>query len=247
MKQWRAQTSAELRLLMRNGEQLLLTIGIPVLLLVFFSVVDVLPTGEGDAIDFLLPGVLAIALMSSAMVSLGIATGFERSYGVLKRLGATPLGRPRLIAAKLACVIVVQVVQFVMLAVIAALLGWSVNGLNAVALVSGFVFGTASFVGIGLFLAGTLRGEINLAAQNGLYLLMLLLSGMIINSDSMPSALNSLATALPSGALAAIMRTATGHSTGGIMAPSMVLVAWSAAALVLAGRTFSWSPSDSQR
>jgi ABC-2 type transport system permease protein len=247
MKQWRAQTSAELRLLMRNGEQLLLTMGIPVLLLVFFSVVDVLPTGEGDAIDFLLPGVLAIALMSSAMVSLGIATGFERSYGVLKRLGATPLGRPRLIAAKLACVVVVQVVQFVVLAVIAALLGWSANGLNAVALVSGFVLGTASFVGIGLFLAGTLRGEINLAAQNGLYLLMLLLSGMIIDSDSMPSALNSLATALPSGALASIMRTATGHSTDGIMAPSMVLVAWSAVALVLAGRTFSWSPSDSQR
>lgn len=246
MKQWRAQTSAELRLLMRNGEQLLLTMGIPVLLLVFFSVVDVLPTGEGDAIDFLLPGVLAIALMSSAMVSLGIATGFERSYGVLKRLGATPLGRPRLIAAKLACVVVVQVVQFVLLAVIAAVLGWSASGLNAVALVSGFVFGTASFVGIGLFLAGTLRGEVNLAAQNGLYLLMLLLSGMIIDSDSMPSGLNAVATALPSGALATIMRTATGHSTSGLAAPTMVLVAWSAVALVLAARTFSWSPSDSQ-
>jgi len=247
MKQWRAQTSAELRLLMRNGEQLLLTVGIPVLLLVFFSVVDVLPTGEGDAIDFLLPGVLAIALMSSAMVSLGIATGFERSYGVLKRLGATPLGRPRLIAAKLACVVVVQVVQFVVLAMIATLLGWSASGLNALALGSGFVFGTASFVGIGLFLAGTLRGEINLAAQNGLYLLMLLLSGMIIDSDSMPSGLNAVATALPSGALATIMRTATGHSTSGIAAPTMVLVAWSAIVLVLAARTFSWSPSDSRR
>lgn len=204
MKQWRAQTIAELRLVARNGEQLLLTMGIPVLLLVFFSVVDVLPTGEGDAIDFLLPGVLAIALMSTAMVSLGIATGFERSYGVLKRLGATPLGRPRLIAAKLACVVVVQVVQFVVLAVIAALLSWSVSGLNVIALLSGFVFGTASFVGIGLFLAGTLRGEINLAAQNGLYLLMLLLSGMIIDADSMPPGLNSLATTLPSGALATI-------------------------------------------
>jgi len=247
MKQWRAQTIAELRLLARNGEQLLLTMGIPVLLLVFFSVVDVLPTGEGDAIDFLLPGVLAIALMSTAMVSLGIATGFERSYGVLKRLGATPLGRPRLIAAKLACVVVVQVVQFVVLAVIAALLGWSVSGLNVIALLSGFIFGTASFVGIGLFMAGTLRGEINLAAQNGLYLLMLLLSGMIIDADSMPSGLNSLATALPSGALATIMRTATGHSTSGIAAPTMVLIAWSAIALVLAGRTFSWSPSDSKR
>ena len=247
MKQWRAQTMAELRLLARNGEQLLLTIGIPVLLLVFFSVVDVLPTGEGDAIDFLLPGVLAIALMSTAMVSLGIATGFERSYGVLKRLGATPLGRPRLIAAKVASVVSVQVVQFIVLATIAMLLGWSAGDLNIAALLVGFLFGTASFVGIGLLLAGTLRGEINLAAQNGLYLLMLLLSGMIIDADSMPSGLNSLATALPSGALATIFRTATGHSSDTLAGPAMVLIAWSAAALTLAGRNFSWSPSDSRR
>ena len=247
MKQWRAQTVAELRLLARNGEQLLLTIGIPVMLLVFFSVVDVLPTGEGDAIDFLLPGVLAIALMSTAMVSLGIATGFERSYGVLKRLGATPLGRHRLIAAKLACVVIVQFVQFIVLAIIAVLLGWSAGGLNLSALLIGFIFGTASFIGIGLLLAGTLRGEINLAAQNGLYMLMLLLSGMIINADSMPSGLNSLATALPSGALATILRTATGHSSDAIAGPTMVLIAWSAGALVLAGRSFSWSPSESRR
>jgi ABC-2 type transport system permease protein len=233
--------------LARNGEQLLLTIGIPVMLLVFFSVVDVLPTGEGDAIDFLLPGVLAIALMSTAMVSLGIATGFERSYGVLKRLGATPLGRPRLIAAKLACVVIVQFVQFIVLAIIAVLLGWSAGGLNLSALLIGFIFGTASFIGIGLLLAGTLRGEVNLAAQNGLYLLMLLLSGMIINADSMPSGLNSLATALPSGALATILRTATGHSSDAIAGPTMVLIAWSAGALVLAGRSFSWSPSESRR
>ena len=88
------QLRAEVRRAAGNGEQLLLTLGIPVLLLVFFSVVDVLPTGTKDPIDFLAPGILALAAMSTAMVSLGIATGFERSYHVLKRLGATPLGRP---------------------------------------------------------------------------------------------------------------------------------------------------------
>ena len=110
-----AQTRVEMTLTLRRGESLLLVLGIPVLLLVFFSVVDVLPTGDGEPIDFLAPGILALAVMSTAMVSLGIATGFERSYGVLKRLGATPLGRPRLVAAKTAAVVLIEIVQLVVL------------------------------------------------------------------------------------------------------------------------------------
>ena len=101
MKALQAQLRAELQVVSRNGEQLLLTLGIPVLLLVFFSKVDVLPTGSGQAVDFLAPGVLALAVMSTAMVGLGIATGFERAYGVLKRLGATPLRRWHLVVAKI--------------------------------------------------------------------------------------------------------------------------------------------------
>jgi ABC-2 type transport system permease protein len=91
---FRAQLRAELQILARNGEQLLLTLIIPVILLVFFGTTDVLPTGFDDHMDFLTPGIIALAIMSSSMVSLGIATGFERSYKVLKRLGVTPLGRP---------------------------------------------------------------------------------------------------------------------------------------------------------
>ena len=97
MRAYAAQTRTELVLSLRHGEQLLVSIVIPLLLLVFFSLVDVLPTARRastDSVDFLAPGVLALAVMSSAMVSLGIGTGFERQYGVLKRLGATPLGRP---------------------------------------------------------------------------------------------------------------------------------------------------------
>ena len=108
----------------RQGEQALVAIGIPLLILVFFSLVDVLPTGTDDPIDQLAPAVLALAIMSSAMVSLGIATGFERYYGVLKRLGATPLGRPRLLGAKLSAVLAVEVLQLVVLMVVARLLGW---------------------------------------------------------------------------------------------------------------------------
>ncbi|HET9442722.1 MAG TPA: hypothetical protein VFO65_05325, partial [Acidimicrobiales bacterium] len=119
-----AQTRAELAMTLRRGESVLLALGIPVVLLGFFSLVDVLPTGSGDPVDFLFPGVLALAVMSTAMVGLAIATGFERQYGVLKRLGTTPLGRPRLLAAKTAAVVGVQGVQVLVLGVEAALLGY---------------------------------------------------------------------------------------------------------------------------
>jgi ABC-2 type transport system permease protein len=184
-----------------NGEQLLLTLGIPVLLLVFFSVVDVLPTGTKEPIDFLAPGILALATMSTAMVSLGIATGFDRGYHVLKRLGTTPLGRPRLIAAKVGSVIAIEVVQFAVLIPVAFALGWDPESPNWLLAVLGVVVGTIAFAGIGLTLAGRLPPEINLAAQNGLYLVLLLLGGMVIRSP-LPGPIRGLAYALPSGALA---------------------------------------------
>src|SRR5690606_38733319 len=103
----------------------ILSLGIPLLVLVFFSQVDVLPTGTDEPIEFLAPGVLALAVMSTAMVSLGIGTGFERTYGVLKRLGASPLGRGRWVAAKISTVLAIEIVQWVLLAAVAFALGWS--------------------------------------------------------------------------------------------------------------------------
>ena len=158
-----AHTVAEVRLTLRNGESLLLTMGIPVLLLVFFSLVDVLPTDTPDPVDFLAPGVLALAVLSTAMVNLAIATGFQRSYLVLKRLGATPLGRPRLLAAKTAAVGVVLAVQLVVLLAVGLGLGWRpAGGASAVAaVVIAVVLATAAFAGIGMLLAGTLRAEVD--------------------------------------------------------------------------------------
>ena len=141
MSRLRAQIAAELQVVRRNGEQLLLTLGIPVLLLAFFSLVDVLPTGTDDPVDFLAPGVLALAVMSTSMVSLGIGTGFERSYHVLKRLGATPLGRTRLIAAKIATVALIEVVQFAVLVPVGYALGWSPSGTNWAAAIGAVLLG----------------------------------------------------------------------------------------------------------
>jgi len=238
----RAQLRAELQLVMRNGEQILLTLGIPILLLVFFGTVDVLPINDvEETADFLLPGVLALAIMSTSMVSLGIATGFERSYQVLKRLGATPLGRGRLVIAKILTVFVVEILQLAVLIPIGLAIGWRPEGtLWALSLLV-ILGGTAAFAGVGLTMAGRLRGEINLAAQNGFYLLLLLLGGMIIPLDELPSPLAAVGRALPSGALADLMHETLNNTGDKPLLSLLVLAAWALVAPLVAARTFRWS------
>jgi ABC-2 type transport system permease protein len=233
-----AQTRVELALTLRRGESILLSLGIPVLLLVFFSTVDVLPTGTKDPIDFLAPGVLALAVMSTAMVGLGIATGFERQYGVLKRLGATPLGRPALLAAKTAAILCVEVLQVAVLVVVAALLGWRPSG-SAAAVVLAMLLATVGFAGLGLLMAGRLRGEAVLAAANGLYLVLLLLGGMVIPLAKLPGALRAVSRALPAAALSDVLHAGTtaGHIPGRAW---LVLVAWAVVAPLAAAATFRW-------
>jgi ABC-2 type transport system permease protein len=240
MKRLLTQLRAELQLTLRNGEQLLLTLGIPVLLLVFFSLVDVLPTGTKDPVDFLAPGVLALAVMSTSMVSLGIGTGFERSYHVLKRLGVTPLGRPRLILAKIGAVAVVELIQFAVLVPVAYALGWSPSSPNWLAAVGAVLLGTMAFAGVGLTLAGRLRGELNLAAQNGLYLVLLLLGGMVIPFAKLPGAIRAVAHALPSGALADVLHDMLGGTGTQPGTSWVVLAAWAVVGPALAAATFRW-------
>jgi ABC-2 type transport system permease protein len=238
MSALRSQIRTEVMLTLRNGEQLLLTLGIPILLLVFFSTVDVLPTGSDEPIDFLAPGILALAVMSTSMVSLGIGTGFERSYRVLKRLGATPLGRGRLIAAKITAVALVELVQFAVLIPVAFALGWNPVDPDWLVALAAVVVGTVAFAGIGLTMAGRLRGEINLAAQNGLYLVLLLLGGMVIPFDELPGALRTAATVLPSGALADVLREALSDSGVRVGTSWIVLALWALVSPLLARRLF---------
>ncbi len=237
MKPLLAQLRLELTLLARNGESLLLTLGIPILLLVFFASVDVLPI-DGEPIAFLAPGVLALAVLSTAFVNLAIATGFEREYGVLKRLGATPLGRPRLLAAKTASILVVEVVQIALLWLIALGLGWEPSPRGG--FIAAVVLGTVACAGLALCLAGALKALVTLAAANGLYLVLLLLSGMVIPLAELPAPVRALARVLPSGALAEAVR---GTLTEGVAVPGRawaVLALWAIAAPLAATRLFRW-------
>jgi ABC-2 type transport system permease protein len=238
----RTQAKAEVVMTLRRGESLLVAIGIPVVLLGFFSSVAVLPTPTGttERVDFLAPGVLALAVMSTGMVSLGIATAFERSYGVLKRLGATPLTRRDLLVAKTVGVLVVEALQVAVLCALAAALGWRPVGAGIAQALVAALLATAAFSGIGLLLAGTLRAEAVLALANGLYLVLLLLGGMVIPLASLPRPLELVARALPASALADALHAALGRG-GGVPAGSWIVLAlWALAAPAAAALTFRW-------
>lgn len=237
-----AQAGLELRTLVRNGEQLLLTLLIPVLLLAAFSAEPLVSFGPGPRIDFLAPGILALAVMSTAFTSQAIATGFERRYGVLKRLGATPLSRRGLIAAKTVTVAVVELAQTAVIATIGLALGWRPHGGGAgvawtVLLI---LAGTAAFSGLALLMAGTLRAEATLAAANLAYLVMLGIGGMVFPLTKFPAAAQPVLRLLPGGALSDGLRSVLQHGGGRPAADLLTLALWAAAGIALAIRTFRW-------
>lgn len=237
-----AQVQMETRLLVRNGEQLLLALVIPLVLLVAGTESDrVVDLGPGRPIDVITPGVLALAVLSTSFTSLAIATGFERRYGVLKRLGASPLPRVGLLAGKVGAVLVVQAVQLTLLCVVARLLGWRPEGgVGAFGwLVVLTLLGTAAFGALALLIAGTLRAEATLAVANLVYVLLLVGGALIVPLTRYPDAVQPLMRLLPSGALSDGIRSAFG---GSAPAPAVliVLVAWALVAGVATSRTFSW-------
>ncbi|MEX1165167.1 MAG: ABC transporter permease [Nitriliruptor sp.] len=235
-----AQAGMELRLLVRSGESLLVTFGIPLGLLVFFSSVDVLPTGDRSSVEFLVPGVLAISTAATGLVAVAIQTAFERKYGVLKRLGGTPLPRSGFLAAKGIAVAALLLVQTALtLALALGPLGWRpTTGIGvAIAIV---LVGAVAHTALGLLLAGTLRAEATLALSNALFLVLLVISGVSFDASVLPDGLATVGRMLPLGALAEALRAALegGSATG----PLLVVVGWGAAAAAVAARTFRWEP-----
>ncbi|WP_116027069.1 ABC transporter permease [Thermomonospora umbrina] len=237
-----AQASFELRGMLRNGEQLLLTMIIPVLLLVLFSSTSLVDVGPGERVDFLAPGVLALAVMSTAFTGQAIATGFERRYGALKRLGATPLPRGGLITAKTLAVLAVEVVQTALILAVALALGWSPHGGagGALAVLALVLAGTAAFSGFGLLMAGTLRAEATLGAANLVYLLLLVLGGVVFPLTEFPSGMASALELLPIAALAEGLRDVLQQGAGPPVGALVTLGAWAVAGLGLAARFFKW-------
>jgi ABC-2 type transport system permease protein len=237
-QQLRAHTRMELGVLARNGEQLLLTIVIPTVVLVLFASTAVTDVPK-PRVDFLVPGVLALAVMSTAFTGQAIATGFERRYGVLRRLATTPMPRSVLLLAKTTAVTVVEVAQVALLVSVGFALGWSPHG-NAGEVGGLLLLGTAAFSGLGLLLAGTMRAEATLAAANLIYLLLLVLGGVVFPLHDFSAGLRHVLEQLPISALTDGLRTVLRHDDHASLHDWLVLAGWSFGSITVASRTFRW-------
>lgn len=237
-RQLAAQTRTEIGLLGRNGEQLLLTVVIPTVILVLFTTAPVADLPK-PRVDFLVPGVLALAVMSTAFTGQAIATGFERRYGVLRRLGTTPMPRWVLLLAKTGAVAVVEAAQVALLVVVGLLLGWSPHGspLEVAALL---LLGTAAFSGLGLLLAGVLRAEATLAAANLVYLLLLVLGGVVFPLSDFSTGMRDVLEQLPITALTEGLRAVLRHHDHAALHDWLTLTGWAAGSIAVASRTFRW-------
>lgn len=235
------QAGWEGKLLLRNGEQLLLTIVIPVGLLLGLGLTSLMPDAYGtDRVGQSLATVLCVAVISTAFTSLAIATGFERRSGALRFLGTTPLSRAELAVGKGLATLGVTILSAALVTVTAAILGWRPEG-SAVWTAAVLLLGTASFAACGIALAGLFRAEAVLAIANALFLGLILFGGVVVPTSSLPGFLSELAPWLPSGALAQALTdtVVAGHAPG--VGAVLVISGWLVAGAATAARTFRWS------
>jgi ABC-2 type transport system permease protein len=228
-----ARTEAKLTL--RNGEQVLLTLLIPVALLIGLSLLSIIPMSQ-PRVDQVTPRMFALAIMSSAFTGQAIALGFDRRYGVIKRLAATALPRWLLVGGRVLAGLVVVVIQLIVLGVVALLLGWAPDVGALLWTVVLAVFGTFAFGALGVLLGGSLRAEIVLALANIIWFVLLLGGGIMVTASSLPPVAQTVVRLLPSGALTEGFHQALNGSGPGWQ-PLAVLLGWGVVAGIVAGRT----------
>ena len=234
-----AQARYEFSLLMRNGEQILLTLVIPLFILVGLTMLPFIKGGEYARVSVVVPGIVALAVMSTAFTAQAISVGFDRRYGVLKLFGATPLTRVQLLTARTIAILVVEALQVVLILIVAYALGWRQFGFPLTTALM-IIMGTAAFSALAIALAGVLRAQATLAVANAIYFVLVVGGGILLPQSQMPSWLASFTELLPSGALGSGLRESMLGESSFPIFPIVVLAVWCAIGVGIAARTFKW-------
>lgn len=236
-----AHARLELTMLVRNGEQLLLTVVLPLGLLLVLSLTQVIDVGGNtreERLGIVVPSMFALAVLSTSFTALAIQTGFERRYGVLRRIGTTPLSRFDILAAKAVAVLAIETVQVALLGGVGFAIGWRPDPVGLLLVGPLVVLGSFSLASLALLLAGVVRAEATLAVANLAYLV-LASAGVVVPVAQAPDRIQPILETLPSAALAEGLRVAT--IDGAVSWPLVaVLVLWGTAGAVGVGRWFRW-------
>lgn len=230
-----AQGRVEARLMLRHGEQQLLSLVIPVAMLLISATMPIL--GEEAGLRDIVPMILAIAVTSSGFTGQAIAVAFDRRYGALKRTGASGVPPRIMILGKILGVLVMVVVQVVVISVVAALLGFTTGaagvGFGAVVL----ILGVACFTSWGLFMGGTLSSELVLGLANLIWIVLVGIVGFVLYSQGLADA--GWWNLIPSVALASGFAEAFAGSAPGVQLA--VLALWALAGSAAAAKWFRFT------
>ena len=240
IEQGRYETMA----MLRNGEQLMLNIIFPIMALIalrFTGLIDEYANSVGvSRMDAAVPGVLALCVISTALSGQGIATGFDRRYGVLRFLATTPLGRNGLIMGKCIAVLVVVAIQFTLVAVLGYGLGWRPDAIAVSRSIITMLMGAGAFTALGLLIAGTVRAEATLAIVNIAWVILAGAGGVVFPLKSFPDWYAGVVAWSPSAALGDALRgNFIQHQW--LADPHWVLIVWTVVIGFIASRKFKWS------
>ena len=240
IEQGRYETMA----MLRNGEQLMLNIIFPVMALIalrFTGLIDEYANSVGvSRMDAAVPGVLALCVISTALSGQGIATGFDRRYGVLRFLATTPLGRNGLIMGKCIAVLVVVAIQFTLVAALGYGLGWRPDAIAVSRSIITMLMGAGAFTALGLLIAGTVRAEATLAIVNSAWVILAGAGGVVFPLKSFPDWYAGIVAWSPSAALGDALRgNFIQHQW--LADPHWVLIVWTVVIGFIASRKFKWS------
>jgi ABC-2 type transport system permease protein len=227
------QIRMELVLTARRGEAVVLAMGVPLLVLLGAGLTHATNLPSGNRLGYVVPGVLALTVMSTAFTGQAITTGYERGYGVLKRLGASPLTRPGLLGAKTAAVFCLVVAQLLVLGVVGVLAGWRPEPAQIIPALGVTVLATAAYCGLALCIASLLKPETTTAAATLIYVVMLAAGGIMFAAPG-------VAFLLPLTAHAEALRDALTNGRDISGSAWLVLTAWAVAGIAAAARTFKW-------
>lgn len=235
-----AQAKFDAATLLRNGEQLMVSLLIPAMVLVGLTKMSYPDLGSEARVDVLTPGVLALAIISTAFTGQAIATGFDRRYGVLRMLGVSPLGRGGLLAGRVIAVLAIELLQIVVLGAIGFALGWRPDAFAVLPFLVFWLLGTVAFVAFAMLFAGTLRAEATLALANIVFVLIMAGGAVVLPGSHLGSPWSEVVSWLPSAALGDGLRAAFEHDSFAVK-PFLVLLAWAAGLSALAAKLFRWS------